>query len=107
MAKNATRSQLTNPNGTESSIDITGSDSTGKIHSGALNITSVPKAKDTGGFYIMPIVSGTMRVQLSNQEDGEYFDLQSATLDAYLGTWIPMKVKKVISVTTATYQIGW
>jgi len=107
MANNATRSQLTNPNGTESSIDITGSDQTGQIYSGALNITSIPKANDTGGFYILPLTSGTMRVQLSNQEDGEYFNLQSATLDAYLGTWIPMKIKKVISVTTATYQIGW
>ena len=107
MADNSVRSTLTNPNGSESAIDITDGDSTVTLANG-INISSYHKAKLVNGFYIAPKTVGTIKVQLSNQLDGESFVIPTEMVTAYVGTWIPMKIVKVYATgTTATGVIGW
>lgn len=69
-----------------------------------------PKAEIVDkGFYICPLESGDIVVQLLGQEDGETFTIPTARVDVYVGSWMEEKIKRIISAgtTVTSCLIGW
>jgi hypothetical protein len=62
------------------------------------------------GFFITPLGSGKIEVQLFGQADGETFVIDAAEVTAYTGKQLPYRCKKVVSganTTVVSIQIVW
>lgn len=61
------------------------------------------------GVYIIPLTSGTIKVQLLDQGDDEYYIYSTTEVDAYIGRPIEGRIKKIFkSGTTVTgIKIVW
>lgn len=57
------------------------------------------------GVYIIPLVSGTIKVQLLDQEGDDYYTYSSAEVDAYIGRPIEGRVKRIFKTGTTVTGI--
>lgn len=68
-----------------------------------LESVSIEPPMENPFFYLIPLVSGTVKVQLRGQNGDEYYIISSTEIDAYLGKIIPYGIKKIfIDDTTIT-----
>lgn len=59
------------------------------------------------GFFICPLVSGTMTVRLLGQAYPEQFVIPTARVDAMVGFWMEEKISEIISSDITEALIGW
>jgi hypothetical protein len=76
--------------------------------SGSLNPTSdydVDLELSSIGVFIIPLETGTIKVQLLDQLDGEFYLFEAEEVDAYLGRPFEGRVKKIFASGTSVTRI--
>ncbi len=87
----------------------------------AYNYTSVPSEDitssevpvtppmKTGYFYVIPLVAGTIKVQLQGAPDYEYYTISAAEVNAYIGSALPYRIVKIVvdGTTVSNFSIAY
>lgn len=60
-------------------------------------------------FYVIPLVIGTIKVQLQAQNGDEYYTISAPEVNAYLGCALPYRIKKVVidGTTVSNFSIAY
>lgn len=97
----ASRTTITNNNQNTVFEFTNGLDGVQNLSSG-LKLSSI--SDEINGFYIIPLVSGSLTVKLVNQDglDDSKFEIPSSMIDQNLGKKLPFKIKEVLSASTLT-----
>lgn len=60
-------------------------------------------------FYVIPLVAGTIKVQLQAQQGDEYYTISEAEINAYIGCALPYRITKIIidGTTVSSFSIAY
>ena len=60
-------------------------------------------------FYVIPLVAGTIKVQLQAQQGDEYYTISAAEVNAYLGCALPYRISKIIvdGTSVSSFSIAY
>lgn len=96
--------QLKDGGGNTVDFHISDGESTAKNLSSAYTPPEYVREK---GFFICPLVSGSLVVRLIGQDPGDSFAIPAARISANIGLWMEEKCAEVISGTVSSALIGW
>ena len=74
-----------------------------------LEVVPVNPPMESPYFYVIPLVAGTIKVQLQAQQGDEYYTISAAEVNAYLGCALPYRIVKIIvdGTSVSSFSIAY